>query len=90
MVVNSRAVWQPTACERFGVQNKPRALWGAAACQLGNASSRMITEVKQRSSVSTWMGDCSKCCLSAATNPLSWLDLISLPILIVGSVLRQS
>ena len=27
--------------------------------------------------VGTWMGDCSSCCLSAATNPLSWLDLIT-------------
>ena len=34
--------------------------------------------------VSIWMGDC---CLSVAANPKSWLDLISRPILVVGSVL---
>ena len=38
------------------------------------------------SSVSTWMGDCS----SVAANPLSRLELISRPILVVGSVSMQS
>ena len=36
--------------------------------------------------VSAWMVDCS----SAAANPKSRLDLISRPILVVGSVLMQS
>ena len=42
---------------------------GAAAYQLGNTCSRMISEVKAMlSSVSNWMGD-FKCCLSVAANP---------------------
>ena len=36
--------------------------------------------------VSTWMGDCSKCCLKGAANPQSRLDLISRPILVVTFV----
>ena len=59
---------------------------GAVAHQLGNTSSCMITEVKlQLSSVSARM-----CCLSVAANPLSRLDLISCPSVVVGTVLIQS
>ena len=35
-------------------------------------------------------GKLFKCCLSAAAYPYIWLDLISPPILVVGSVLVQS
>ena len=43
------------------------------------------------SSVITWMEDSrSSVCLSVAANPQSRLDLISRPILVVGSVLMQS
>ena len=41
----------------------------AAAYQLGNTSSRMITEVKTLSSVNTWMEDCSSVAQSVAANP---------------------
>ena len=39
---------------------------GVATLSLGNTKSSQAT----LSSVSTWMGDCSNCCLSVAANPL--------------------
>ena len=58
-------------------------LLGAVAYQLGNTSSHIITEAKQ---ARKWF----KCCLRSAANPESRLDLISQPILVVGSALMQS
>ena len=46
-----------------------RYSWGAAAYQLGNTSSRTITEVKQRWARLVLDGTLFKCCLSAAANP---------------------
>ena len=77
-------------CKQVNFCSMNVATIGAVAYQLGNTSSRTISEVKQRWARLVFGWETSSVSWVLLVTLKSQLDLISHPILVVGSVLMQS